>query len=55
MTRITLLTDAQWARLAPLIPPPPRRADDRGRPWRAAREVRDGILWGLQTGARWRD
>ena len=26
-----------------------------GRPWRGNREVLDGILWVLRTGAPWRD
>ncbi|MER3425097.1 MAG: hypothetical protein C4293_19585, partial [Nitrospiraceae bacterium] len=55
MAHVPRLTDAQWPHLAPLIPPPPRRPDGRGRPWRAARAVRDGSLWGLQTEARGRD
>ena len=29
--------------------------DVRGRPWRDNREVLDGILWVLRTGAPWRD
>jgi transposase len=49
------LTDEQWAILKPLIPIPPRRADGRGRPWRDAREVLNGILWILRTGAQWND
>ena len=49
------LTDEQWAVLEPLIPEPPRRPDRRGRPWRDAREVLDGVLWVLRTGARWSD
>lgn len=49
------LTDAQWRRLAPLIPVPPRRADGRGRPWIDARAVLNGILWLLRTGAPWHD
>jgi transposase len=49
------LTDEQWAVLEPLIPEPPRRADGRGRPWRSAREVLNGILWILRTGAPWKD
>lgn len=49
------LTDEQWAVLAPLIPEPPRRADGRGRPWRDSREVLNGILWVLRTGAAWAD
>ncbi len=48
------LTDEQWAMLEPLLPDPPKRADGRGRPWRKARGVLDGVLWVLRTGAPWR-
>lgn len=47
------LTDAQWAFIEPLLPELPRRADGRGRPWRDSREVLNGILWILRTGAQW--
>jgi transposase len=49
------LTDGQWAILEPLIPEPERRPDGRGRPWRPAREVLNGVLWVLRTGAPWHD
>jgi transposase len=49
------LTDEQWAIIAPLIPEPPRREDGRGRPWRDTREVMNGVLWILRSGARWQD
>src|SRR5919109_2432399 len=49
------LTDEQWEVLKPLIPDPPRRADGRGRPWRDPRDVLNGILWILRTGAPWKD
>ena len=49
------LTDEQWAVLEPLIPEPPRRDDGRGRPWKPARDVLNGILWVLRTGAPWKD
>src|ERR671932_886857 len=50
MRRRHELTDAQWARLAPLLPP--RRA---GKPRKDDRLVLAGILWRLATGAPWRD
>jgi transposase len=49
------LTDFQWAILNDLIPEPPRRDDERGRPWRSRRSVLSGILWVLRTGAPWAD
>ncbi len=49
------LTDEQWKVVKPLIPVPPRRANGRGRPWRDSREVLNGILWVLRTGAPWKD
>jgi len=49
------LTDEQWSILEPLIPKPRRRADGRGRPWQDDRQVLNGILWILRTGAQWRD
>ena len=49
------LTDEQWAIIGPLIPEPPRRKDGRGRPWRDTREVLNGVLWILRSGARWQD
>src|SRR3954464_10988814 len=44
------LTDAQWARLEPLLPPekPGRSNDDH-------RQILNGILWVLNSGAPWRD
>ncbi len=49
------LTDEQWEVLEPFIPDPPRREDGRGRPWRDPRDVLNGILWILRTGAPWKD
>lgn len=46
------LTDAQWEVLKPLFEPrtPSKR---RGRPWRDSRQVLEGVLWILRTGAQW--
>ena len=50
------LIDAQWKLIEPLIPENERLIRGRrGRPWRPAREVLNGILWILRTGARWKD
>lgn len=49
------LTDEQWMILKPFIPQPVKRADGKGRPRRENREVLNGILWILRTGAAWRD
>jgi transposase len=48
------LTDTQWKVLEPLLLEF-RRQDGRGRPWRDGREVLDGVLWILRTGAPWQD
>jgi transposase len=46
------LSDAEWERLAPLLPPEQPKV---GRPNKAHRSVVNGILWKLRTGAPWRD
>ncbi len=38
------LTDDQWAVIQPLIPDPTRRPDGKGRPWKDARDIMNGIL-----------
>src|SRR5919206_2836936 len=50
--RRTDLTDAQWRRLQPLLPPERPRT---GRPNHNHRTILNGILWVLRTGAPWRD
>jgi transposase len=50
MRRRHELSDAEWARLQPRLPPPKP-----GRPRTDDRRVLNGILWKLATGAPWRD
>jgi transposase len=45
------LTEAQWERLRPLLPPQKPRT---GRPAKDHRTVINGILWILRTGSPWR-
>lgn len=52
MVRRHELTEEQWARLAPLLPP---ERPATGRPNRDHRTVVNAILWRLKTGAPWRD
>ena len=46
------LTDEEFAKLAPLLPPQKPRT---GRPANDHRTVLEGIIWVLRTGAPWRD
>ncbi len=50
MRRRHELSDREWARLGPLLPP--RTA---GKPRQDDRRIINGILWKLATGAPWRD
>ncbi len=54
MARREELTDEQWSLIEPLFDKPPAVAT-RGRPRCAEREVLNGILWILRSGARWFD
>jgi transposase len=45
------LTEAEWRRIAPLLPAPAAR----GRRPQDRRPILNGILWMLATGASWRD
>ena len=49
------LTNEEWAAIASLIPPHPSKKAGRGRPRVPDREVMNGILWILRTGAQWRE
>jgi transposase len=46
------LSDEQWARLQPLLPP---QKPKRGRPARDHRQMINAMLWIHATGAQWRD
>jgi len=48
------ISDDQWEVLKPVLEEP-RRADGRGRQWKDARQVLNGVLWILRTGAPWED
>jgi transposase len=51
------LTEEQWKVIRPFIPDPEveRVSEKGGRPWRDPRDVLNGILWVLRTGAPWAD
>ncbi len=49
------ITDKQWTRLEPIILQSVCKKDSRGRKPRDPREVLNGILWVLRTGAPWKD
>lgn len=52
---MVVLTEEQWDLLEPLLPKAIPREDGRGRPRSSPRDVLDGILWVLRTGAPWAD
>jgi transposase len=52
MTHRGELTDQQWERLKPLLPP---EKPETGRPNVDHRRIIDGIVWRERTGAPWRD
>ena len=54
MARREELTDEQWSLIRPLFDKPDA-VQTRGRPMRSAREVLNGVLWILRSGARWQD
>jgi transposase len=49
------LKEEQWEVVKPLLPKPNRRKDGCGRPRVNGREILNGILWVLRTGAPWHD
>lgn len=52
MVRRHEISDDGWALVADLMPPAPPRGGGR---WRRHRQVFNGMLWKLGTGAQWRD
>ena len=52
MSRTSVLTDGQWARIQPLLPTSDGR---RGRPFRDDRRVVEGIIYRYRCGIAWRD
>ena len=49
------LTEEQWRWIEPLVPKPQSRKDRKGRPSTDRRQLVQGMLWILKTGARWQD
>jgi transposase len=52
MVRRHELSDAQWERLRPLLPP---QRPETGRPAKDHRTIVNAMLWRLRTGVPWRD
>jgi len=52
MSRCTVMTDTDWARIESLMP---SSEGQRGRPFRDHRQVIEGIIYRLRTGIAWRD
>ena len=48
-----LLSEPQWKKIEPLLPPPPKQPRG-GCPWIGNRRVLEGILWILRSGAPWK-
>jgi len=51
VSRPQMLSDRQWGKNEPLLP----ELRSRAWPWSDNRDVLEGILWMLRTGAPWRD
>ena len=49
------LTNREWAAIEPLFPVHPWKKKGRGRPRKPDRDVLNGILWVLRTGAQWKE
>ena len=53
MLRRYELTDDEWNRVAPLLPP--ENSGKQGRPSKCNRTILNGIVWIARSGAPWRD
>ena len=53
MLRRYELTDEEWNRIAPLLPP--ENSGKQGRPKKCNRTILNGIVWIARSGAPWRD
>ena len=53
MLRRYELTDEEWNRIAPLLPP--ENSGKQGRPQKCNRTILNGIVWIARSGAPWRD
>ena len=49
------ISNREWAAIAPLFPVHPWKKAGRGRPRKPDRDVLNGILWVLRTGAQWKE
>ena len=49
------ITDEQWKRISTYLPQPKSGPGKQGRPVVDPREILNGILWILRTGAQWKD
>jgi transposase len=50
-----ILTDELWSKIQDIIPSAQKASNGAGRPAYPRRQVLDGILWVLISGARWKD
>jgi len=52
---LVAVSNKQWEFLEPLFPSEELVVGRQGRPFRPAREVLEGVLWVLRTGAQWNE
>lgn len=52
MAAFPVLSDEQWAKLEPLLPP--THSGKRGRPWAPHRPTVEGVIYRLKNGLPWR-